>query len=208
MLLIGLTGGIATGKSTVSRMLRELGAPVIDADALVREVQSPGSPVLAEIAAAFGSSIIRPDGGLDRAALGRLIFADPELRRRLEAIVHPAVRVRMEEETARLQSRGYEAVVLDVPLLYEGGFERTVDVVWLVYVDRATQRVRLIERDGLSPEEAAQRIAAQGDLEAKRARADLIIDNRGAVEQTQSQVGHAWRQAINLLSQRSSGKGE
>lgn len=196
MLVIGLTGGIASGKSTVSAYLRELNAPVVDADAIVREVQQPGGPVLAAIRESFGSEVILPDGSLDRPALGRIIFSDPERRRHLESIVHPAVRERMWAEVERYRREGHPAVVLDIPLLLEGRLDRTVDQVWLVYVDRETQRKRLTARDGLSAEEAEQRIAAQMDLEAKRSRASLIIDNRGSREETRAQVLRAWQAVL------------
>ncbi len=196
MLTIGLTGGIASGKSTVTRMLRELGATVIDADAIVRDVQSPGTPVLVAIAAEFGPDLIRPDGSLDRPALGRIVFADTGLRKRLEAIVHPAVRQRMSLELQRCRQDGLPAVVLDIPLLFEGGSERTVDQVWVVYVDRAIQVIRLMARDGLSATEAEQRICAQMDIELKRARADLVIDNRRGLDQTRRQVEEAWHAAL------------
>jgi dephospho-CoA kinase len=195
MVVIGLTGGIASGKSTVSRILRELGAPVVDADALVHELQRPGTPVTQAIVEAFGPEILRPDGTLDRAALGRIVFADAARRKVLEAIVHPAVRARMDEEIRRYQQAGHPAVVLDVPLLIEGGTYRTVDRVWLVYVDGETQRRRLIDRDGLSPADAERRIAAQMSLEEKSAFADLVIDNRGTEGETRVQVEAAWRAA-------------
>lgn len=196
MLVIGLTGGIASGKSTVSAYLRELNAPVVDADAIVREVQQPGSPVLAAIGRAFGPEVIRSDGSLDRPALGRIVFSDPDRRRQLESIVHPAVRERMGAELERYRREGRPAVVLDVPLLLEGGLDRTVDQVWLVYVDRETQLIRLIARDGLSAGEAEQRIAAQMDMEAKRSRASLIIENRGSREETRAQVLRAWQAVL------------
>jgi dephospho-CoA kinase len=195
MRVIGLTGGIASGKSSVTRILRELGAPVIDADAIVHELQAPGMPVTAAIAREFGPAVVRPDGSLDRAALGRIVFADPARRTALEAIVHPAVRERMWAEVERYRQEGRPAVVLDVPLLIEGGLHRLVDRVWLVYLDNETQVARLISRDGLTAAEAGQRIAAQLDLEAKRQYADLIIDNRGSLEATRTQVTNAWRQA-------------
>lgn len=197
MLIIGLTGGIASGKSTVSRMLRELGAPVVDADAIVHELQLPGTPVTAAIVAEFGAGVLRPDGSLDRAALGALVFTDPVRRRALEAIVHPAVRTRMWDEVERYRRAGGPAVVLDIPLLLEGGLERTVDQVWLVYVDRATQRARLIARDGMDAGQADLRIAAQMDLEEKRRRASVIIDNRGSEAETRAQVETAWLQALS-----------
>lgn len=198
MLVIGLTGGIASGKSTVSAYLRELNAPVVDADAIVREVQQPGSSVLAAIREKFGSEVILPDGSLDRPALGRIIFSDPERRRHLESIVHPAVRERMWAEVERYRREGHPAVVLDIPLLLEGGLDRTVDQVWLVYVDRETQLARLIARDGLSAEEAAQRMAAQMDLELKRSRSHVIIDNRGTLDATREQVARAWQAALEV----------
>ena len=197
MLIIGLTGGIASGKSTVSWMLRELGAPVVDADAIVHELQLPGTPVTAAIVAEFGAGVLRPDGSLDRAALGALVFTDPARRRALEAIVHPAVRTRMWDEVERYRRAGGPAVVLDIPLLLEGGLEGTVDQVWLVYVDRATQRARLIARDGMDAGQADLRIAAQMDLEEKRRRASVIIDNRGSEAETRAQVETAWLQALS-----------
>lgn len=193
MIVIGLTGGIASGKSTVSQMLRELGAPVVDADAIVHELQSPGTPVLAAIAAEFGPEVIRPDGTLDRPALGAIVFREPERRKALEAIVHPAVRERMWAEVERYRGEGRPAVVLDVPLLIEGGIYRTVDQVWLVYVDGTTQLRRLVARDGLTEEAARQRISSQMDLEAKRDYAHVIIDNRADLGATRRQVTDAWR---------------
>jgi dephospho-CoA kinase len=196
MLVIGLTGGIASGKSTVSTVLRELGAPVVDADAIVHELQAPGMPVTLAIAREFGPEVIRSDGSLDRAALGRIIFADPTMRHRLEAIVHPAVGERMWAEVERCRQEGRPAVVLDVPLLIEGGSHLRCDRVWLVYVDRETQLARLIARDGLTAEAARQRLAAQMDLEEKRRFADLVIDNRGTPAETRVAVVEAWREAI------------
>lgn len=197
MRVIGLTGGIASGKSTVSRRLRELGAPVVDADAIVHEIQAKGTPVLAAIAAEFGPGVLRPDGSLDRAALGSLVFKDPERRKQLEAIVHPAVRERMRAEKERYRQEGRLVLVLDVPLLIEGGQDRSVNEVWVVYVDRAIQLERLIARDGLSLQEALRRLAAQMDLEAKRARADVLLDNRGTLAATVAQVDAAWALALD-----------
>lgn len=201
MLVVGLTGGIATGKSTVTRMLRELGAPVVDADAIVHELQAPGTPVTAAIGVEFGPQVLHPDGSLDRAALGRIVFADPARRKALEGIVHPAVRRRISEAVEGHRQAGHPVTVLDVPLLLEGGLDRTVDQVWLVYVDRDTQRARLISRDGLSPVQAEQRIAAQLDLELKKARATVVIDNRGSVQQTRTQVEAAWNRVVILAQE-------
>jgi dephospho-CoA kinase len=195
VLVIGLTGGIASGKSTVVRCLRELGAPVVDADAIVHEVQAPGTPVTAAIAQEFGPEVLRADGSLDRAALGRIIFTDAARRKALEAIVHPAVLAQMAQEVERYRAEGRPAVVLDVPLLLEGGLQRTVDRVWVVYIDRATQRARLMARDHLTLDEADQRINAQMSLDDKLAYADLIIDNRATLAETRSQVADAWHAA-------------
>lgn len=193
MRIIGLTGSIASGKSTVSRMLQELGATVIDADAIVHDLQQPGAAVTAAIAQEFGPGVIHPDGSLNRAALGSLVFADPARRKALEAIVHPAVREQIWQQVERCRAAGEAAVILDIPLLYEGGWEQMVDEVWVVYVDRAVQKARLMERNGLSPEQAEARMAAQMDLREKRARADRVIDNRGTLEETRRQVLAAWQ---------------
>jgi len=196
VLTIGLTGGIASGKSTVTRILRELGATVIDADAIVREVQAPGTPVLAAIAAEFGADMIRSDGSLDRPALGRIIFADTSRRRQLEAIVIPSVRQRINSDLQHCRAQGMPVAVIDHPLLFEAGVSETVDQIWVVYVDRAMQLVRLIERDGLPPAEAEQRINAQMSIEKKRDRATLVIDNRGTLDETRRQVEEAWHAAL------------
>lgn len=177
MRLVGLTGGIATGKSTFAAALRALGAPVIDADRLAREVVAPGQPALAEIVRAFGPDVLEPGGGLDRRRLGAIVFADPEARRRLEAITHPAIRAAMRAEAARLASAGHAVAFYDVPLLYEVGLERDVDAVVVVYAPRAVQLARLQRRDGLAPAEAEARLAAQLPIDEKAARADVVVDN-------------------------------
>ncbi len=200
MRIIGLTGSIASGKSTVTRMLRDLGAPVIDADAIVHALQQPGTPVTQAIAREFGPEVIGPDGSLDRAALGRIVFADPARRKALEGIVHPAVRQQIWHEVDRYRAEGLPAVILDIPLLFESGWDQQVDQIWVVYVEPATQRARLIERDGLMPEDADRRIAAQMALQSKRERADRVIDNGGTLEETRRQVVQAWQIAIDRES--------
>jgi len=207
MRIIGLTGSIASGKSAVSAILREIGAPVIDADAIVHELQRPGTEVTAAIAREFGPGVLRPDGSLDRAALGRIVFADADRRRTLELIVHPAVRAEIGRRIADLRREGRPAVVLDIPLLYESGWERLVDEVWVVYVDRATQKARLMARNGLTPDEAEARIAAQADLEEKARRADRVIDNRGALAETRAQVLAAWQAVLAATQRVGSGEG-
>lgn len=195
-LWIGLTGGIASGKSTVVAMLRELGAAVVDADRIVHEVQAKGGEAYGPIVAAFGPGVVGPDGELDRPALARRIFADPEARRRLEAIVHPIVRRRMAEEAEAAVRAGARAVILDIPLLFETRYRADFDQIWVVYVDPQTQLHRLMARDGLDEAEARRRIAAQVPLEEKRRLADVVIDNRGDLAATRAQVAAAWRAAL------------
>lgn len=193
-MIAGLTGGIASGKSTVTRMLRDMGAYVVDADVWARKVVEPGSPGLAEIAEAFGSRMVRQEGTLDRAALAALIFHDAQAREQLNAITHPRVRQGMQAETQQVQAEHpNEPVVWDVPLLFEGETVRLVDVTILVYVDEALQLARLIERDRAPIADAQARIAAQMPIAAKRQLADYIIDNSGTIEQTREQVQHVWR---------------
>ncbi|HEY9287560.1 MAG TPA: dephospho-CoA kinase [Candidatus Dormibacteraeota bacterium] len=192
MRVLGLTGGIGSGKSLVASMFSALGAEVIDADQLAREVVEPGQPALAEIVEAFGPQMLRPDGHLDRPRLGAAVFADPSARRTLDAITHPRIRERMRQEVeARADRAG--VLILDIPLLYESGREGTVEKVVVVWVDRATQLRRLVARDGLTPEQAEQRLAAQLPLDEKRSRADEVIDNSGTPEQTRRQVEALYR---------------
>jgi dephospho-CoA kinase len=189
---LGLTGGIGSGKSMVASMFTQLGADVIDADRLAREVVEPGQPALEEIAAAFGGDILLPDGRLDRGQLARIIFADPVARGKLNAITHPRIRERMDAEiTARRSRPG--VLIVDIPLLYENDRTRAVETVIVVWVDPKTQLRRLQERDGLSVAEARQRIAAQMPLDEKRARADVVIDNSGSRENTRRQVEAVYR---------------
>lgn len=190
--VLGLTGGIGSGKSFVASILSELGAEVIDADQLARQVVEPGQPALAEIVTAFGPQMLRPDGHLDRARLASLVFADATARQKLDAITHPRIRERMREEVeARAQRPGL--LILDIPLLYESGREGTVEKVIVVWVDRTTQLQRLIGRDGLDTGQAEQRLAAQLPLDEKRSRADEVIDNSGTPEQTRRQVEALYR---------------
>ena len=192
MRVLGLTGGIGSGKSLVASMFAALGAEVIDADQLAREVVEPGQPALAEIVEAFGSEMLQPDGRLDRARLAGVVFADPAARKKLDAITHPRIRQRMRQEVeARAQQPGL--LILDIPLLYESGREKTVEKVIVVWVDRPTQLQRLMGRDGLSHEQATQRLAAQLPLDEKRSRADEVIDNSGTPEQTRQQVEAVYR---------------
>lgn len=180
MRVVGLTGGIASGKSTFAAALRARGAAVVDADVLARAAVSPGSPALAEIAREFGADAIAPDGTLDRRWMAARVFSDPDARRRLEAITHPAVRRAMAEETARLGAAGHDLVFYDTPLLFEVGLDRTLDSVVVVWAPPEVQRARLAARDGLGAEEADARLAAQLPIEEKAARADFVVENVGA----------------------------
>jgi dephospho-CoA kinase len=192
MKVLGLTGGIGSGKSMVASMFAQLGADVIDADQLARDVVEPGQPALDEIATAFGRDILLPDGHLDRGKLGRIIFADSVARGTLNAITHPRIRERMDAAIAERASRP-GIVIADIPLLYENERTGTVEAVIVVWVDHETQLRRLLERDGLTEEAARQRIAAQMPLDEKRARADAVIDNSGSRESTQRQVEAIYR---------------
>lgn len=188
---IGLTGPIGCGKSTVAGWLAELGAVVVDADDLVREVTAPGEPALAAILGRFGPAYRRPDGSLDRAALARLVFEDADALRDLEAIVRPAVRPRIEAAVAAGEAAGAPAVVVEAIKLVEGGLGAACDEVWLVTCEPAVQQARL-EGRGASPDDAARRIRAQGDLTGRlRPAATRLIDTNGSPEATRRRVVEA-----------------
>jgi dephospho-CoA kinase len=192
MRVLGLTGGIGSGKSFVGRIFNELGAEVIDADQLARDVVEPGQPALREIAAAFGPEVLLPNGRLNRSRLGDIVFADAPARAALNAITHPRIRQRMAEDVAARQ--GKEGVlILDIPLLFENARLDMVEAVIVVWVDPETQLRRLTERDGLSLEDARRRVDAQMPLEEKRRRADHVIDNSGSPEATRGQVEAVYR---------------
>lgn len=197
MLNVALTGNVAAGKSTVARWFAEWGATLIDADDLVREVEAPGSPALAAIAARFGATMLRADGSLDRAALRRRVFTDPVARRALEAIVHPAVRARRDALAAEARARGDRMLVNDIPLLFETLDPAAFDVVVLVDAPVATRRHRLIEYRHLTPDEADRLLAAQLPAEPKRARADIVIDNDGDFDTLQARARAAWERLLD-----------
>ncbi len=180
MRVVGLTGGIASGKSTFAAALRVRGVPVLDADALARAVVAPGTRALAEIARALGPDVVGPDGALDRKLVAAIVFRDAEARRRLESITHPAVRRAMVEETDRLASAGHGLVFYDVPLLYEAGLDRVLDSVVVVWAPVEVQRARLVARDGLTLEEADARLGAQLPIDEKAARGDFVVENVGS----------------------------
>lgn len=202
-MIVGLTGGIATGKSTVTSMLRERGAYVVDADVWARKIVAKGSAGLAEIVQAFGPGILQGDGTLNRAALGQIVFRDAEARQRLNDITHPKVRDGMHKETAAyLEKHPDTPIVWDVPLLFEGETRNLVDVTILVYIPEEVQRMRLMSRDGCSEEEANRRIAAQMPIEEKRALATYVIDNSGSLDNTSEQVTRIWTKLCKEAAER------
>lgn len=189
---IGLTGGIASGKSTVAVKLRALGATVIDADLLAREIVKPQEPALLEIEKTFGSEMISPDGTLDRKRLGALVFQDPEKLALLNAITHPRIIALAEKRFQEAEAAGAKATFLDAALLFEAGWDKHLDAVWVVAVPPEEQLRRLVARDGFTPEEAEARIRAQLPLEEKVRRAQVVIDNSGALADTYRQVKAAY----------------
>lgn len=193
MRVIALTGGIASGKTTVARMLERHGGVLLDADEVSREVVRPGTPALGAIEEAFGPRVIDADGCLDRQALARIVFGDDAARRRLNEIVHPAVRAAFTQELDRLRAlpRAPRLVVLVVPLLFETGMEQMADEAWLVSVPIDVQRERLMRRDGLSAPEAMARIHAQWPLERKIALSQRVITNDGSLADVEHQVTEA-----------------
>ncbi|MBF8290309.1 MAG: coaE [Chloroflexi bacterium] len=199
---IGITGPIGCGKSTVAGWLRDRGAAVIDADQVAREVVEPGEPALAAVLAEFGPSVRAPDGRLDRAALGRMVFADPAVLRRLEAIIHPAVRPRIEAAISAAEADGVAAVAIEAIKLVEGGLATLCDEVWLITCNPIRQLARVVER-GLTSADAAGRIRAQGDLMARLApAASRVIDTTGSMEETLAVVDAAYRAALGRAKSR------
>jgi dephospho-CoA kinase len=193
---IGLTGGIATGKSHVRAQFERLGVPTVDADVLAREAVAPGTPGLAAVVARFGNRVLAADGSLDRKALGAIVFADAEARRDLEAIVHPRVRLATNAWFDALPAATPFAIA-DIPLLYETGRDADFDRVIVVSCDPETQLRRVMERDGLSDAEARARIAAQLPIQAKSARADFVIRTDGSKDETDAQVGRIWTELVH-----------
>jgi len=193
--LVGLTGGVGSGKSTVADMLRELGATVVDADEATHAVYEPGGPGFEAVVREFGQGFLT-GGRIDRKRLGELVFNDADARRRLNDIVHPLVREWMAQRTAEAVEGGANVVVQDVPLLFENGLERFFTSVVLVYVPEEVQVERLVSGRGLTPERARAIIAAQMPIEAKRGRAHHVINNSGSIDETKAQVKAVWRQLV------------
>lgn len=187
-MIIGLTGGIASGKSTVSAMLKERGYPVIDADIIAREAVDPGQDAYEKIVQAFGEEILHEDKSIDRKKLGSVIFNDKAKRQILNEIVHPAVRKEMKRQAHEYKESGYQTVIMDIPLLIESNLLHMVDKVLLVYVPRTLQLERLMKRDGSQREEAESRIASQLPIDEKKSYADAIIYNEGTIEKTEQQL--------------------
>ena len=195
MKLIGLTGGIASGKSTVGKRLAELRAVVVDADQLAREVVEPGTPALADIARVFGPSVIAPDGSLNRPALGAIIFSDAAKREQLNAITHPAIWRRGNELFAEAEARDPDVVIVyDVPLLAEAAADRPMqfDRIVVVQADTETRINRLVELRGMSRDEAEGRLRAQASDDERLRIADVVIDSNGTLEHTREQVDSLW----------------
>lgn len=192
MLSVALTGNIASGKSSVLRWFAEWGAATTDADAIVHELQRPGTPVFAAIVARFGAGIVGPGGALDREALRRLVFADPAARRDLEAIVHPAVRTRQVELARAARAAGAAVVVHDIPLLFESADPAAFDRVVLVDASPAVRRERLVRLRGLGADDADRLLAAQMPADAKRARSDYVIENDGSLTMLEERARAVW----------------
>jgi len=187
-MIIGLTGSIASGKSTVSQMLKELGYPVVDADLVARQVVEPGTETLNSIAQAFGPEVIRADGSMDRERVGTIIFNDPTSRKKLNDIIHPAIRREMLRQRQAFLDEGYETVIMDIPLLFESKLQRMVDKILVVSVSEQQQLKRLMERNGLAEQEAKARIASQLPFSVKEQGADEVLDNNGSVDNTKHQL--------------------
>jgi len=193
MRVIGLTGGIASGKSTVAGMAAASGIPVIDADQLARDAVSPGTSGLEQITEFFGVRVLKGDGTLDRAALAEIIFSDSSARQKLESILHPAIKKLAKERLEELRRKGTAAVFYMAPLLIEAGATDRVDEIWVVYVDRETQLKRIQQRDSVSRAAAEKRLAAQMSMDEKRTYGRIVIDNSGDLEELRVKVAEILR---------------
>lgn len=196
MRVIGLTGGIACGKSTISAALRAMGAVVIDGDALSRELTAPGGPALPAIRGHFGNGVFLPDGALDRRALGAVIFGSDRERACLDGIMQPMLRRMILNGIESARRAGVAACVLDMPLLYEAGLDALCDRVWCAWIPRETQLSRLMARDGFTPEEAEARLRSQLPADEKAARADVVIDTSGSIQNTMDKLPALFQQEL------------
>ncbi|MED3661961.1 dephospho-CoA kinase [Ureibacillus terrenus] len=187
-MIIGLTGSIASGKSTVSKMLKEYGFPIVDADVVARQVVEPGSETLNKIAEAFGKEVLTETGELDRKKLGSIIFNDEEKRQLLNSVIHPAIRKEMLRQRDEYLAKGEKTVIMDIPLLFESKLQHFVDKILVVAVSEEVQLERLMKRNQLSEEEAKARIRSQLPMPVKVQGADAVIDNNGTIEETRRQL--------------------
>lgn len=188
VMIIGLTGSIASGKSTVARMLGEYGLPIVDADVVARVVVEPGKDTLAKIAEAFGQDVITEKGEMDRAKVGSIIFRDESKRKVLNEIMHPAIRAEMLRQREEHFANGAKTVIMDIPLLFESKLQHYVEKILVVTVSEEIQLQRLMERNNLSEEEAHARISSQLPLSEKEKGADAVINNNGTIEETREQL--------------------
>lgn len=193
MKVIGLTGGIASGKSMVASRLMQLGARIIDADQIARRLTEPGSEALREIGRVFGDQYLDTQGNLRRKALGNLIFSDPAQRDKLDRLMHPRIREEIGRQLIQAELEGTDVVILVAPLLLEAGLEELVDEIWVVALDRETQKKRLIQRDNLTDAQAEGRLASQSTLAEKLGKATRVIDNRGDLLAAEKQIDALWR---------------
>lgn len=193
-MIIGLTGSIASGKSTVAKMLEGYNLPIVDADLVARQVVEPGTSTLQQIAEAFGPEVIAADGTMDRAKVGAIIFHDEEKRAVLNGIIHPAIRAEMIRQRNEHVAKGEQTVIMDIPLLYESKLQHFVEKILVVTVSEDNQLKRLMERNGLSLEEARARIATQIPVAEKEALADAVIFNNGTLEETAEQLAQILKQ--------------
>ena len=191
MLRIGLTGGIATGKSTVSNYLKELAYPLIDADVIARQLVEPGQEGLERLVVRFGREILDESGALNRQVFGQRLFRDAQLRQEVDQLLHPLIYEALEAESQRLAQAGAQLAFFDIPLLYETGYDQKMDQVWVVYLPHDLQVERLMARNGWGQDQAEAAIASQASIETKRQRADLVIDNQGTLAATFAQVDQA-----------------
>lgn len=187
-MIIGLTGSIASGKSTVANLLKDRGYPIVDADEIARLVVEPGSPVLKEIETVFGHEVIREDGSMNRAVVGQLIFGDDKKREQLNNIIHPAIRTELIAQKEAYLAAGEKTVILDIPLLFENKLHDYVEKILVVSVTPEVQKERLMSRNQFSEQEADSRIASQLPIEIKEQGADAVIDNNGTLVETERQV--------------------
>lgn len=193
-MLVGLTGGIASGKSTVSNILNEIGIPVIDADLIAREVVKPGKPAWQKIVNTFGNEVLLSNQQLDREELGRIIFENSKAKEKLDQITHPEIIKKLKERIENLQAQGAEIIIADVPLLIETGMVDFFDEIWVVYVSRQTQLNRLMNRDEIDYQTAVNKIEAQMPLKEKKEYADRLIVNEGDKEDLKDTVLSIWRE--------------